>query len=1066
MIMKKIRYIVAVFLLALFCTGCVDERLEQKPSQVEPEEGNVIIDGSLELPITQDQAWTRAFGETPQVLRLYVVVFNAGDILYQIAKAKPGTMSHPTNPEAGFRCGTPEENYLTKFHVELKTVQSGKRFVHFIAVSEPIPSLEEGTVNMMDEATFVHDLVTTDGVVAYWGREEYSAIIATTNMKGIKMIRNFSKATVQLDGGVSNFILDGFRVFDTPVYGTVAPFNNNTGDYITVDGQQQINFDRFANYAEAARRELPYTWMTNTERYHGFMPPIVAYDDKSDTYNTTSDTVEWLEPGEFDYLYECSARPDRNPFLILKGKYQGVTYYYKADFVYKENDENVYYNILRNFKYTLTVTGVSGKGSKTVYDAVNSVALNNFEASTMSQELTNIALDTSRIYVSNSEVLITSGEPFEMYVKSCKGVNYDQDDNANLSAAIKEPTSGNAIVVRDADIVISPTNETSGTYKGWRKVTVTVSNFSNLMKGEVWKQPIVFRNRALSRTVNLTFRRPFGITVDMQDMVAATKDTECELKFFIPAGLTAPMFPLYFYIEQEDNTLYPKALAADDPATLSVLSGPTRIPGRTGNTYFYRRIVTWSEYQEAVADVNGIKTFSCYFKTLKAASATTVWVFPDDVNDFYDHYDHVDKVYTNKDSFVNEKITPDIRFEKSAIQLNVEGQEYNRASSTSGGSISYSSSNTSVATVDASGRVTAVAVGSATITATSASTTLYNAASNTYTVNVTASDLCGLTPRWNRTPTYVVRVGESYKIHAPIVVYDVAQGYDASNVTVTYTTSPAGLISVDETTPELLGYVTITGVSPGTVTVTATVTAADAGGFAGITRVLSYDLQVTSDRAAKGTVFHSQSFLEPTVGDYSIGVDVVTDGATYEVGNNVTAAFAQYTYSSNIRGYRHVWYNKYDPQTETALGLEASAWGSHLAPTEGENGIDYHNTYHASHTTFQSGVIDLSTSSAATLTFEQSANYFYDDNADVINAQAHVVGDTGIIFSADGGETWSEKQPMVNYPTGTSWAYVRSAVDIPAEYLTKDFRFAFDYKSTNARAGSWGIKNVVIKEDY
>lgn len=52
------------------------------------------------------------------------------------------------------------------------------------------------------------------------------------------------------------------------------------------------------------------------------------------------------------------------------------------------------------------------------------------------------------------------------------------------------------------------------------------------------------------------------------------------------------------------------------------------------------------------------------------------------------------------------------------------------------GSISYSSSNTSIATVNSSGTVTGVAAGSCTITATIAATTNYNASSASYTLTV------------------------------------------------------------------------------------------------------------------------------------------------------------------------------------------------------------------------------------------------------------------------------------------------------------------------------------------
>jgi hypothetical protein len=343
---------------------------------------------------------------------------------------------------------------------------------------------------MVDEAAFVRDLVTSGSVVAYWGRKEFTEISHTTSMKGIKMVRNFSKAKVKVDESVTNFVIRGFKVFNTPLYGTIAPFNSRSADYITINGEQQINFNRFADYAGAATQERPYTYLNNTTQYSGFMPPNQACDNLSDYYDDSGmDSVPWVDPDAPDYFYERSYRQEAHPFIILKADYTDAedvtgTYYYKADFVYEnENGDNVYYNLLRNFQFTLNITGVSGKGSSTVYDAVHSIALNNFDGSTMSQELTNIANEDSRLFVSKTDLLLTQGNSFTIYVRSLKGENLDEDDNGSIVADIRTPTTGSPIVENASDISISGSDETSGTYKDWRKVVVTIADADNLNPG-------------------------------------------------------------------------------------------------------------------------------------------------------------------------------------------------------------------------------------------------------------------------------------------------------------------------------------------------------------------------------------------------------------------------------------------------------------------------------------------------------------------------------------------------------------------------------------------------------
>ena len=115
--MKKISaYLIIIASLVLLAPSCVKENFREADPPVKNEDGKISLDGSLILPLAQDQGdWnpTKAATmgeEAPKVKFLYLAVFSAGDILYEIVKAKPGTQSHPTAEEAGFNCGTEAEN--------------------------------------------------------------------------------------------------------------------------------------------------------------------------------------------------------------------------------------------------------------------------------------------------------------------------------------------------------------------------------------------------------------------------------------------------------------------------------------------------------------------------------------------------------------------------------------------------------------------------------------------------------------------------------------------------------------------------------------------------------------------------------------------------------------------------------------------------------------------------------------------------------------------------------------------------------------------------------------------
>lgn len=1068
--MKKIlTYLTIIASLVLLAPSCVKENLRAVDPSAKNEDGKISLDGSLILPLAQDQGdWvsTKAATmgeETPKVKFLYLAVFSAGDILYEIVKAKPGTQSHPTAEEAGFNCGSEAENYITKFHVDkLTSVSSGDRYIQFIATTKAIPEFEDMEMNLMDEGTFVRTLVTNNGGLAYWGRRHFTSILETTDMTGIKMIRNFAKVKVKVADGVSNFRVLGFKVFNTPIYGTIAPFNTNTEDYQTVNNELQINFDRFAHYELAAEQDAPYTWMTNTDMYYGFMPPVIQYNSWSSYYSSDgTDTMDannlWIDPAEADYLYECSYRPDQNPFIILKAQLNESgtwrTYYYKADFVYKDlwedpnthaitgTGDNIYYNILRNFCYTLNITGVDGKGSSSVYDAVNSIALNNFEGSTMAQELTNIANDDSRLYVSKTDILITFGTSFTMYVKSGTGTNFATDDNNSITAEIREATNGSNIVASAANISIASSNVGgTGAYHDWREVTITCADPESLKPGEVWKQPIVFKNGSgLTRTVNLTLRRPFSLSVDVQDYVDPVKGTEVWVDFNVPAGLTVARFPLYFYLEQEENTMYPKPLASGANETLTVENGPSLIPGHTKNNYYYRRTINWDEYTSIPTDVNGIKTFRSYFKTMVEESATTVWVVASPNNDFYYPVDDGNNS-TNRDTFANNMEEGNLYFSVYGMQLKVGQKATNKATSNAGAPIVYTSSDPSVATVDENGEVTAEGLGTATITASAGAYKNYSAADPvTYTVTVTNDELSELAVKWKTEPVFVVKVGSDVQTEGE---YTVASGYTGTPV-VTYSSADTGIATVSSNG-------TVHGVAAGKVLITYSVTAPAGNGYAAATQAVHYEIQVTANKAESGTIYHEETFLENNMGDYEIVEERVSDGERWNTGNDKTDKFLQYTYFSAGRCYRHLWYPYYNVGTGMSFGVAQSAWGAIDEPTdrwnesEGFWETDYHNRRFAGYAMISSKDIDLSCSAGATITFYHAGNYFSDPAHP--DARANMRSDAHMLFSKDGGQTWSD--PVnINYPPGTNWIYIKAQAEIPSDYLVSNFRVAFECES-------------------
>lgn len=113
------------------------------------------------------------------------------------------------------------------------------------------------------------------------------------------------------------------------------------------------------------------------------------------------------------------------------------------------------------------------------------------------------------------------------------------------------------------------------------------------------------------------------------------------------------------------------------------------------------------------------------------------------------------------------------------------------------------------------------------------------------------------------------------------------------------------------------------------------------------------------------------------------------------------------------------------------------------------------NTNYEAESWLISPVIDLTSETKAYLSFEHAANFFRESGS--VEEQATVWA------REEGAEEWSQLSGL-NYSNGMSWTFVESGdVDLSA-YAGGKMQFAFVYKSTASQAGTWEVKNVVVKD--
>ncbi len=198
-----------------------------------------------------------------------------------------------------------------------------------------------------------------------------------------------------------------------------------------------------------------------------------------------------------------------------------------------------------------------------------------------------------------------------------------------------------------------------------------------------------------------------------------------------------------------------------------------------------------------------------------------------------------------------------------------------------GGTLTFASSDTSVATVDSSGKVTAVGAGTVTITATSEETSVYNEATASVTLTVT-----------KKSQTVSVSVG-STSIKAGKTTTVTGSGYG----TITYSSSNTSVATVSSSG-------VITGKKAGTATIT--VKAAGNSTYASATKTFT----ITVKALATGDTFTSSSLKykltstsavtvtapsSTTATSATIPATVTYGGVTYKVTAIGDAAFSKNT---------------------------------------------------------------------------------------------------------------------------------------------------------------------------
>ena len=659
--MKKKNYIYPIlFLLAMLLpAGCTDTDL-QETQQAGSDADKVYLRIGLTMPevqTVQSRSFDRVDDEPNHqnfaFKDLHVAVFvQQGDsyILEEFVSAEGDNLPEWDVDANDVNC--PGSNHWD-FGVNL-TKREGPRRLHFIA---NYPGL---TMGFGEESGLIGRLLTDETLDAkgehdiYWNYMDVLSIQEGTQerMRNIPMLRNFAKVEIELTPkqGVnlnSKFQLIGYAIHNKPKKGTAAPYNSADGS--------------FANYVVKNDESMSCQTYENLEKEQGYVgnePYDNEYQNMTDFNAVTYNSDGTITAAPF-YLYERThVGADDPTCIILEGKYaangnfndpQVKETYYKLDFVHRDENTstNVYYNLLRNFIYTMNIVDVSGAGYNTVDDAIRNPASNNIAGNTDIEKFTNISDGDARLFVSTTYVVFTDEEPIDIYYQYIPDLkNNPTVHNNNL----KDISGGEIVVSTPTKEVlesrdVADSDETTG-HVGWRKITLTPKAGFNGRKVEY----LTIASSTLQRKITIVRRNPYPMDVyaydpnDQDKLVAKTAKSEVDVKVSIEGGIPEALFPLKFYVTSAQNSIYAKP--GGDMYSESYSGG-----------YGFVKEITYDFYKYANADgtdaegnpvgikeANGDISFICNFLTNCTKSATSVSVYNEYFNTGTDYFENP-KVY-------------------------------------------------------------------------------------------------------------------------------------------------------------------------------------------------------------------------------------------------------------------------------------------------------------------------------------------------------------------------------------------------------------------------------------
>lgn len=603
------------------------------------EEGNTVPTGDPKVKIDftvlvkDPSVATKALGQKPALRNLMVAVFDASGYLLEYTYAT-GETEYATENGAGYR-----------YDVAI-TQSDDPRIIHFIGNAPD--KLTFGV-----EETVLADITSSIGVNPddgiYWCRREVPQISGTNSggsmalaegddpmevaspiyqadsqtrayFDNVGLIRNFSQ--IQLVSTSSDFTLEKYYVVGTPKEGLAAAYNYSTGKFVNYyKGDNTVTGSEAAGYTFNLGAAKTFAEII-AEGYDANVLPAAQKFTLAESENAAN----WVSNGASAYVYECEKplRAEDAVYIIAYGKYDpnhddnidGTNYYYKIDL----RDENGYFPIIRNFKYTIDITEVTRAGYETIDKAAASAGSGDISTSLETKSLAYISDGVASLEVEYIEKYIVTPGNVTLEYEFLDNVKNDHaGDPAKMWIVVNEAgATGAAIATINGNPYTVGQNITVSQNPG--TLTITPTALTDVPKSQTLTIFAEYVNgdasHILQRTVNYIVQSKRTMLVSLAPSeVPNEAGSEFDVKISLPAGLSKSIFPLEFLIESGALSINPH----NDQ--MPVRSGFSLVDNKKSSFYFVKTF----EYDDYNPESGAINIVDCHFKTIKGQAETHIY---------------------------------------------------------------------------------------------------------------------------------------------------------------------------------------------------------------------------------------------------------------------------------------------------------------------------------------------------------------------------------------------------------------------------------------------------------